>query len=198
MKIWKIICLILSIGLLSGGWLGYSYYSLQTRFDEKISAKDWKSSENILEEYEKTTACWLAKNVPRIKQELAFEKSWLLAQRGAYEEAIKELRKAANISLPLKNDSIYNAATLALVEGRESLERLAEDYIKVLGKNPNDFQAKVNLEIIRILQQQAKMQMPAGSRGENGQKQKAKIKKYRPGDQDRQGTPSSEEQGVRY
>ncbi len=194
----KIICLIAAIILLSGGFLGYSYYSFQAQFDEKISSRDLKSAKNLLEDWEKTRSHWLLKNIPYVKQNIAFEKGWLLAQFGAYEEAIKELRKAANVPSALRPRAIYNAATLALMGGQESIERLAEDYIKVLGENPDDFQAKVNLEIIRILQNQAKQQMQQQGPGDNGKdKDKKKMKKYQPGDKESQGSETKNE-GVRY
>ena len=193
----KFICLIAAIVLLSGGLLGYSYYSFQIKIDEKISSRDLKSAKNLLENWEKTRSHWLLKNIPYVKQNIAFEKGWLLAQFGAYEEAIKELRKAASVPSALRPQAIYNAATLALVGGRESIERLAEDYIKVLGENPDDFQAKVNLEIIRILQNQAKQQTQQQGPGEGDGKNKKKMKKYQPGDKESQGSETGNE-GVRY
>lgn len=193
----KIMLFALSVILIFGGYLGYSYYGFRMKISEKISAQDWKSAENILESWKKTKTYWVLKNIPQIKQKLTFEKAWLLAQHRAYKEAIEEFRKAANISGPLASQALYNATTIALSENRESLERLAEDYIKVLGKNPDDFQTKVNLEIIRILQKQSKMGIPApGADGEG--KEKQKIKKYRPGDEESQGTSSPESQGIRY
>ncbi len=138
------------------------------------------------------------KNIPYIKQNIAFEKGWLLAQFGAHEEAIKEFRKAASVSSSMKSQIIYNAATLALIGGRNSIERLAEDYIKVLGENSDDFQAKVNLEIIRILQQQAKQQAQQQQKpGDGDDKGKKKMKKYQPGDKEGQGSEAPNE-GVRY
>lgn len=158
MKFWKIGCLIISLLLIFGGWLGHSYFGFQKELNSKISAKEWNVAENILDEWEKTSGYWFLKNISCVRQGLSFQRGWLLAQRGDYEKAVKEFRSS----------SLYNAATLSLAEylmdkGRESLERLADDYIKVLGDSPNDFQAKVNLEIVRILQKQAKEKMaPSG------------------------------------
>ncbi len=194
----SIICLIAAIILLSGGLLGYSYYSFQIKIDEKISSRDLKSVKNLLETWEKTRYHWLLKNIPYVRQNIAFEKGWLSAQFGASEEAIKELRKAANIPSALRSQAIYNAATLALMEGRESIERLAEDYIKVLMENPDDFQAKINLEIVRMLQKQAKQQMQQQGDGDDkDSKAKKKMKKYQPGDKENQGSETKNE-GVRY
>lgn len=188
MKVWKIICLILSLLLIFGGWLGYNYSSFQIKFCEKISAKEWGIAENILDEWENTKSHWFLKNVPRLQQEFSFQKGWILAQRGDYDGAMKEF----------PSSSLYNAATLSLAEylaggGRESLEKLAEDYTKVLGDNPDDFQAKINLEIVRLLQEQAKKQI---SQGKDGQKKG--IKKFRPGDKDSDGSVKPENQGLRY
>ncbi len=194
----KFLCLITAIILLSGGWLGYHYYSFQIQFDEKISSRDLKSAKNLLEDWEKTRYYWLLKNISYVKQNIAFEKGWIAAELGAYEEAIKELRKAASIPSALKPQAIYNAATLALMGGQESIERLAEDYIKILGENPDNFQAKVNLEIIRILQNQAKQQaQQQGSGGEKDGKDKKKMKKYQPSDKEGQDSETKSE-GVRY
>ncbi len=193
----KFICLIAAAILLSGGWLGSSYYSFQGKIEEKILSKDLKSAQNLLEDWEKKPSHWFLKNIPYIKQNISFEKGWLLSQLGAHEEAIKELRRAADISSMLRSRAIYNAATLALAGGRDSIERLAEDYIKVLGENPDDFQTKVNLEIIRILQNQAKQQMQQQGQGENEGKDKRRMKKYQPGDKENQGSESNNE-GVRY
>ncbi len=194
----KIICLIAAIILLSGGWLGYSYQKFQIEFADKISAQDLKSAadslnllENSLNPWEKTKAGWILNSIPRVKKDIAFKKGWLLSRLGDSEGAIKEFRKAGG------SEAIYNAATLALAGGRESLERLAEDYIKVLGENPDDFQAKVNLEIIRILQNQAKQQMQQQSPGDGDSKNKKKMKKYQPGDKENQGS-QSEGEGIRY
>mgnify|MGYP001584500030 CR=1 FL=1 len=193
----KIICLIAAIILLSGGFLGRSYYSFQTQFDEKISSRDLKSAKNLLEAWEKTRSCWLLKNIPCIKQNIAFEKGWIAAELGAYEEATKELRKAASIPSALRPQAIYNAATLALVLEKESHERLAEDYIRALEEKPDDFQVKVNLEIVRMLQKRAKQQAQQQGPGEGDGKDKKKMKKYRPGDKENQGSETGNE-GVRY
>lgn len=199
----KIVCLSISLMLIFCGWLGYSYYTFQIKFDEKISWREWKSAENLLGEWEKTNTHWLLNNIPRLKQEAAFQKSWLLAQRGDYEGAIKEFRKAANISSFLKSDALYNATTLSLSNylaggGRESLGKLAEDYTKVLQPpNSEDFKTRVNLEIVRILQQEEKARMqPAPGQGE-GEK-KGGMKKFRPGEKDQQGNSSPEDQKIRY
>lgn len=194
----KFACLITAVILLFGGWIGLQYYSSQTQFDEKISSRDLKSAKNILEDWEKTKSYWLLKNIPYIRQNIAFEKGWIAAELGAYEEAIKELRKAASIPSTLRPQATYNAATLALMEGRESIERSAEDYIKVLGENPDDFQAKVNLERIRILQKQIKQQaQQQGIEEKDGKGNKKKMKKYQPGDKEGQGSETPNE-GVRY
>lgn len=192
----RVALLIFSIVLILSGWLCYSYYEAQIKFDEKVSAHDLVSAKNLLDDWEKTSAYYVLRNIPRIRQDVAFKKGWLLAQFGAYEEALKEFRKAANIPAFLKDRSLYNATTIALAGGKESLERLAEDYVKVLAGNPDDFQAKVNLEIVRILQQQAQSQF--GQKDSSGEeKQKGKmLKKYRPGDKESSG--SSDNQGIRY
>lgn len=189
----KIILLVLVVVFLGGGWLGYSHYSFQIRFDEKISARDLAAAKNILEDWEKTRVFWFLKNIPRIKQELAFEKGWLLSQFGAYEEAIREFRKVGS-NFHLGSSAVYNAATLGLVGGRESLERVAEEYIKVLTVKSDDFQSKVNLEIIRILQNQAKKGMPQPGEG----KDKGKMKQFQMKEKESQGNESSPDQGVRY
>ncbi len=205
MKIRKIICLIFSLLLISAGWLGYSYSEFQKEFNDKISEENWSSAENAINTWEKNSASWLLKNIPYFKQKLSCEKGWLLAQNGAHEEAIKELKKATGISSHFKETAMYNAATMELNgylsgNSRESLEKIAEDYKNVLGENPGDFQAKVNLEIVCILQQQEKkkMQAQAGD-DENSKKGKEKgtMKKFQPGDREGQGT-SSGNQGIRY
>ncbi len=191
MNKWKAFCLILSLLIISTGWLGYSYVVFRSNLDEKISAQEWNAAENAISEWAKTPSCWLLKNIPAIHQKISLEKGWLMAQRKDYENAIKEFKKAG---------AVYNATTVALVEGKESLERLSEDYISALKKNPDDFQAKVNLEIIRILQQQAKTQMQAQGEGQgdkDGKKQK-QMKKYQPGDGENKGTSSADDQGTRY
>jgi len=134
-----------------------------------------------------------SENYEREKKKI--ERKNLIANK--YEEAIKELRKAAGGPSKLRPQAIYNAATLSLASEKETLERLAEDYIKVLGDNPDDFQAKVNLEIIRILQKQAKQQAQQQGPGDNDGKNKKKMKKYRPGDQEGQGSETGNE-GMRY
>ncbi len=194
MKIWRIICLVLAVVFLAGGWLNYSYQKFQIKFGDEISAHDLKSASDTLNYWEKTKAGWVLNNIPQVKKNIAFKKGWLLSRFGDSEGAIKEFRKASD------SEAIYNATTLALIEGRDSLERLAEDYIKALGENPNDFQVKVNLEIIRILQQQAKQQAKEGAKNSDEEgKGKKKIKKYRPGDQENQGRSSDpEDQGIRY
>ena len=192
----KIILLVLAVVFLGGGWLGYSHYSFQIRFDDKISARDLAAAKNLLEDWEKTRAFWFLKNIPQAKQELAFEKGWLLSQFGAYEEAIKEFRKVGN-NFHLGSFAVYNAATLGLVGGRESMERLAEEYIRALVVKPDDFQTKVNLEIIRILQNQAKKGMPQQGDGKEG-KGKDKMKQFQMKEKEGQGTESNPDQGTRY
>jgi tetratricopeptide (TPR) repeat protein len=191
-----VVFLIFSVVLIFGGWLGYSYYAAQIKFDEKVSVRDLASAKNFLDDWEKTPAFWVLRNIPRIKQEAAFKKGWLLAQFGAYEEALKEFRKAANIPASLKERSLYNAATIALAGGKESLEQLAEDYVKVLVSDPDDFQAKVNLEIVRILQQQAQAQAGQKDGSGEGKEKGKKLRKYQPGD--KEGSGGSDNQGIRY
>lgn len=190
----KIILLGLAIVFLAGGWLGYSYYSFQAKLDDKISAGELSRAKNLLEDWEKTRAFWFLKNIPQAKQELAFEKGWLLSQFGAYEEAIKEFRKVGN-NFHLGSSAVYNAATLGLVGGRDSLERLADEYIRVLAAKPDDFQTKVNLEIIRILQNQAKKGMPQQGDGKKG---KDKMKQFQMKEKEGQGNEPNPDQGVRY
>ncbi len=192
----KIIFLILAIIFLGGGWLGYSYYSFQVKLDDKISDGELSRAKNLLKDWEKTRAFWFLKNISQAKQEFAFEKGWLLSQFGAYEEAIKEFRKVGN-NFHLGSSAVYNAATLGLVGGRESLERLAEEYIRALVAKPDDFQTKVNLEIIRILQSQAKKGMPQPGEGKEG-KDKSKMKQFQMKDKEGQGDESNPDQGVRY
>ena len=192
----KIILLGLAIVFLAGGWLSYSYYSFQAKLDDKISAGELSRAKNLLEDWEKTRAFWFLKNIPQAKQELTFEKGWLLSQFGAYEEAIKEFRKVGN-NFHLGSSAVYNAATLGLLGGRESLERLADEYVRVLAAKPDDFQTKVNLEIIRILQNQAKKGMPQQGDGKEG-KGKDKMKQFQMKEKEGQGNDASPDQGVRY
>ncbi|MDP1629150.1 MAG: hypothetical protein Q8L57_00865 [bacterium] len=196
-SILKTLCLILAVGFFIGGWISCSYFDFQIKFDEKISGRDLAAAKNLLEEWEKTRTFWFLKNIPRVKQDLAFKKGWVLAQTGAFEEAIKEFRKAAGHP-SLGPEAIYNGATISLSGGRDSLEKLAEDYIRVLTLRPDDFQTKVNLEIIRILQNQAKKGMPQPGSGKEG-KDKNKIKQYQMSDKEGQGQESGESnQGTRY
>jgi tetratricopeptide (TPR) repeat protein len=190
MKVWKILFLIISLLLIFGGWLGYNYFSFQIKLNEKISAKEWSVAENILDEWRKTKSYWLLKNIPHLCQKLTFQKGWLLAQRGNYEEALKEFRKIDN------PDALYNATTLALVGGRESLKKLIEEYIKVLRKKPDDFQAKINLEILLQEQEQEKIQMSRPGQNEN-EKKTREIKQFRP-KKESEGQSGSENQGIRY
>lgn len=176
----KVALLITAVIFLIGGLLGYSYYSFQIKFNDKILFRDLSSAKNLLEDWENSFNGRILGNISSIKQNLILEKGWLLAQFGDKESAIKEFRK---INEPL---AIYNAATLALIQGRDSLDRMADDYVKVLGKTPNDFQAKVNLEIVRILQQRAKKDGSQTSSGDEEGKKNSKIKRYQPGDKDSQ------------
>ena len=192
MKIWKIGCLAISLLLIFAGCLGYSYSGFQIKLGKKISSEELSSAENILNAWEKTITFGLLKNIAYFKKEFAFQKGWLLSQRGDYAGAIKEFRLSC----------LYNATTLSLADslsgkGREGLEKLAGDYIKVLTVNPNDFQAKINLEIIRILQKQAKEQNVPASGQDKGEGKK-KIKVIRPGDKDGRGLSSPEDQEQRY
>lgn len=196
----KIICLIAAAFFLTAGWLGWHYQNFQIKFDALISAKNFSAAQDALNDWEKSKANLLLSNFSRIKQELAFKKGWLAAQSGNTEEALKEFRKAASHASSLNAEAIYNAATLGLAGGRESLEKLAEDYILALKKNPNDFQTKVNLEIIRIIQNQQKQEMRSEEQSAPGKKGKKKIRQLQMDDnKNREGQESGEsDQGVRY
>ncbi len=192
----KVFLLVLSVCFLAGGWLGLSYTKFGMEFDKAVSAKDFVKAGSLVGVWEKTRAWQFLKNIPEAKQSVVFKQGWLQAQLGADEEAIREFRKAAGQSLT-GADAAYNAATISFSRlGHESLERLAKEYIGVLRIKPDDFQAKVNLEIIRILQNQAKMGMP--SPGEGEKEQKGKIKKYRPGDREAPGVSEPADSGIRY
>jgi len=192
MKIWKISCLVISLFLFSAGCLAYSYVNFQVKFSKKILTGELGLAEDILGEWEKGITSRLLKSISRFERENAFQRGWLLSRRGDYTRAKKEFRLS----------SLYNAVTLSLEEflsgkGRESLEKLAEGYVKVLGDDPDDFRAKVNLEIVRLLQKQAKEQMLSSERSGGEQKE---IRKFRPGsgDEEGQGSSSPGDQELRY
>lgn len=195
-KTMKIFLIIAAIGLIAVGLFGTPYYSFEKNLAEKISAQDLNGAKSAVENWEKSKAYWLLKNIPALKQNLAFEKGWIAAQIGDYEEAVKEFKKI-NSHPSLKLKAAYNATTLSLLRGRESLEKLAEEYIKVLTEDSDDFQTKVNLEIIRILQNQQKQQMSGQGQGKSGQK-KSKIKQFQMKDKNGEGTESPKDKNPRY
>ncbi len=195
-KTMRIFLIIAAIGLIAAGLFGTPYYSFEKNLAEKISAQDLNGAKSAVENWEKSKTYWLLKNIPSVKQKLAFEKGWIAAQTDNYEEAINEFKKA-NGHPSLKLKAIYNAATLSLLRGRESWEKVAEEYIKVLTENSDDFQTKVNLEMIRRAQNQQKQQMSGQGNGKSGQK-KSKIKQFQMKDKNGEGAESPKDKNHRY
>lgn len=192
----KAVCLLLSAALFAAGWVGYSYFSFQNKMEQSMAAKDLKTAGELLNGWTATPAGKIVKSIlPQIKQSMTMQKGWLLAQSGDFENAAKEFRKAAETVSPKTPDALFNAATIALAQGNEALERVADDLVKMLREAPNDFKGKVNLEIVKIKQNQAKQQGQSGKPGEGEKKQK--IKKFRSGEKN-EGPSEEQNEGLRY
>ncbi len=184
----KIFLMIIAVGLIAAGLFGGPYYSFQKELAEKLSTQDLSGAKSAVESWEKSKTYWLLKNIPVIKQNLAFEKGWIAAQIGDYEEAVKEFKKA-NEHPSLKLKSIYNTATLSLLKGREDWGKVAGEYEKALAIDSDDFQTQVNLEMLKRAQEQQKQEASGQEQSKSGQEQK-RIKQFQMKDKGKEGTES--------
>ena len=183
------IFLITATALATVGWLGYSYESFRINFGEHVLAGEIVVAEKIYLAWETGLAFKILEHVSFVRENGILSKAWLLVRTGDFAGAIREYSE-----LPEASVALYNGATVSLVEGDKSVERLAEKYIKVLQKNPDDFQARVNLEIVRVAQEQSK-QKSSSSLGKGKEDKKEGKLRYRPGDNSGGG---DDRQGFRY
>lgn len=172
------------------GWLGHAYHDFRATFGEKISMRDIVAAEKIYSTMESSRAFWFFSMIPIVRDDFILSKAWVAAQLGDYAEALKQYRKLADGNM----DAAYNAATIALAIGQVNSEKIAAEYIRILQKNPDDFRARVNLEIIKMVQEQQKQKGKSIPGDGDGQE---KVKKYRPGDKDGSGR-SRGNQDLRY
>jgi Ca-activated chloride channel homolog len=119
---------------------------------------------------------------------------------GNYAEAEKEFQIAAGATDPvLRQEALYNLGNVAFQAGMkardiEKLKKAADYYQQALALNPNDEDARFNLEVVRRnikLQQKQQQQQPPQSQPNQNQKQK-------PGDQNQQnqqGQQNQQQQG---
>ncbi len=96
-------------------------------------------------------------------------------KEGKYEEAENEYNKAASSKNPkIKERSLYNLGNSAVLRQKE--DDAIEYYKKALDVNPNDINAKYNIEFLKLMKANpAAVKNPReGKEGQGKEKQKAK------------------------
>lgn len=158
-KVSMIIFLILALALVIYGLSLRSENLLQRKVEQNIEMKKYVEILKDLEEVESGWPSWASKLVKGSKAWRDYNEGVVLFRLGDYEKAkacFQELSKTADPAL--KARVFYNQGNTLLTE--EDFLGAAEMYKKALVIEPDDFQAKTNLEIIRGMQEQEERQMP--------------------------------------
>ncbi len=118
-------------------------------------------------------------------------------KEGNYDDAEKEYSQALAADDPeVREKAYYNLGNVCFKKGMkdqkiETMEKAVENYHKALEINPDDEDAKFNIEVVRRnikLKKEQQQQQPQGQQGQQGQQQK-------PGEQQQQGQKQQQQPG---
>ncbi|MBI2472256.1 MAG: hypothetical protein HYV59_13630 [Planctomycetes bacterium] len=149
----KLFLLFLACGLMFYGYGYYKKYNTVTRLEEKIKMGRYKEALNAIQQLENSLAFRISSKIAKEDPVIAYNKGVVYALMENRKKAGAEYRKAMETSDPvLKARAIYNNANLIAAD--MDFSTAAMQYAEVLKIDANDFQAKKNLERMRLGEQQ--------------------------------------------
>lgn len=149
----KLFLLMFACGLMLYGYGYYKKYSTVTRLEEKIKMGRYKDALSAIQRLENSLLFRISGKIAKEEPVIAYNKGVLYALMENGKKAGAEYRKAMETRNPvLKARAIYNNANLIAAE--MDFSTAAMQYTEVLKIDANDFQAKKNLERMRLGEQQ--------------------------------------------
>ncbi|TVM04010.1 MAG: hypothetical protein CV087_02120 [Candidatus Brocadia sp. WS118] len=134
----------------------YGYYKKHTTvslIDEKIKMGKYKDALASVQKMEESSIIRIVSKLEKDDPTIAYTKGVVYALMENKKKASAEFRKAMETNDPvLKARAIYNTANLIATD--MDFSTAAMQYTEVLKIDPNDFQAKKNLERMRLGEQQ--------------------------------------------
>jgi len=126
---------------------------LQRRAEENIEMKRYGEILEDMEGIGSGWSSWTSKFTKNSQALRDYNEGVALFRLGDYERAKACFEKASKVIDPaLKSRALYNYGNVLLKE--EDFAGAAEKYIAALAVEPDDFQAKINLESMIMMQQQ--------------------------------------------
>ena len=149
----KLFLLMLACSFILYGYGYYNKYNTVARLEEKIKMGRYKDALSALLQLEDSFLFRISGKVAKEDPVIAYNKGVLYALMENGKKAGAEYRKAMETRNPaLKARATYNNANLIAAE--MDFSTAAMQYAEVLKIDANDFQAKKNLERMRLGEQQ--------------------------------------------
>ncbi|HHT9136067.1 MAG TPA: hypothetical protein ACFYEK_02365 [Candidatus Wunengus sp. YC60] len=149
----KLFLLFLACGLMFYGYGYYKKYNTVTLLEEKIKMGRYKDALSAIQRLENSLTFRISSKIAKEDPVIAYNKGVVYALMENRKKAGAEYRKAMETNDPaLKARAIYNNANLIAAD--MDFSTAAMQYAEVLKIDANDFQAKKNLERMRLGEQQ--------------------------------------------
>lgn len=200
------------VALLVGGMLiygGLSYISY-SRTQEKVYSswqnRNYVQAHQIMKDFENSFLFRGISFLPKLRDEFLYRKAWLAVALGNKEEALKQFSGLSSSDI-VGDEANFAYGTLSL--NPQDLMTSIESYKKALSQNPNNFKARVNLELLlgEKKRQEAMGDGDGKESDKKGDKEGDKKKKggrsrmkdqFRFKDMPDDGSSSAEEPGLKY
>ena len=149
----KLFLLILACCLMLYGYGYYKKYNTIARLEEKIKMGRYQVALGAIQQLENSLTYRILSKIRKEDPVIAYNKGVLYTLIENRKKASAEFRKAMETNDPvLKARAIYNNANLIATD--MDFSTAAMQYAEVLKIDANDFQAKKNLERMRLGEQQ--------------------------------------------
>ncbi|MBI4221508.1 MAG: hypothetical protein HY607_02335 [Planctomycetes bacterium] len=149
----KLFLLILACCLMLYGYGYYKKYHTIARLEEKIKMGRYQDALGAIQQLENSLTYRILSKIRKEDPVIAYNKGVLYTLIENRKKASAEFRKAMETNDPvLKARAIYNNANL--IATNMDFSTAAMQYAEVLKIDANDFQAKKNLERMRLGEQQ--------------------------------------------
>ena len=149
----KLFLLILACCLMFYGYGYYKKYNTIARLEEKIKMGRYQVALGAIQQLENSLTYRILSKIRKEDPVIAYNKGVLYTLMENRKKASAEYRKAMETNDPvLKARAIYNNANLIAAD--MDFSTAAMQYAEVLKIDANDFQAKKNLERMRLGEQQ--------------------------------------------
>ena len=149
----KVFLLMLACCFVFYGYEYYKKYNTMARLEEKIKMGRYQDALSNIQQLENSLTFRILSKIAKEDPVIAYNKGVLYTLMENRKKASAEYRKAMETSDPvLKTRAIYNNANLIATD--MDFSTAAMQYAEVLKIDANDFQAKKNLERMRLGEQQ--------------------------------------------